>query len=75
MITGPVVVGNVGDNSVGSYRLRAPETQQLAVPHSSVICVKLLGDCRQPVTGRLATLHSNTPVKRYIGHGALAVQV
>jgi len=27
---GSVVVGNVGDNSVSSYRLRASETQQLA---------------------------------------------
>ena len=28
--TGPVVVGNVGDNSVSRYRLNASETQQLA---------------------------------------------
>jgi len=27
---GSVVVGNVGDNSVSSYRLRTSETQQLA---------------------------------------------
>jgi len=27
---GPVVVGNVGDNSVSSYRLHVSETQQLA---------------------------------------------
>ena len=37
---GSVVVGNVGDNSVSSYRLRASETQQLtdATPR-----VELLG--------------------------------
>jgi len=27
---GPVVVGNVGDNSVSSYRLHASESRQLA---------------------------------------------
>ena len=33
VIFGPVVVGNVGDNGVNSCRLRACETQQLAVCH------------------------------------------
>jgi len=37
-------VGNVGDNSVTSYRLHASETQQLAHDaNPSVICVELLG--------------------------------
>jgi len=48
--TGPVVVGNVDDNRVSSYRLRTSETQQLSyVP--SVICVELLWGSRQPMTG------------------------
>ena len=57
-------MGNVGDNTVSSYRLHASETQQLADP--SVRTVELLGDSRQPITGRLATHPSNTTVKRYI---------
>ena len=55
---GPVVEGNVGDNSVSSYRLRASETQQLScVPmaYATPICY-LYGVAR----GRLATHPSNT---------------
>jgi len=47
-------------------------------PHPSVICVELLGGSRQPVTGRLATHPSNTPVKIYrvgqkVGHKLMTV--
>ena len=66
---GPVVVGNVGDKSASSYRLHASETQQLscvpmAVADATPTCMELLGGNRQPVTGRLATHPSNTPVMR-----------
>jgi len=47
-----LVMGNVGDNSVGSYRLHASETQQLA--DTTPVCY-LCGVSRQPMTGRLAT--------------------
>ena len=49
---GPVVMGNVGDNSVDSYHLHASETQQLA--DTTPVCY-LCGVSRQPMTGRLAT--------------------
>ena len=55
---GPIVVGNVGDTGVSSYRLLASET-----PHPSVICVELLWGSRHPVTGRLAIHSNNTTVK------------
>jgi len=42
-------VGNVGDNSVSSYRVHVAETH-----------VELLGNSRQTMTGRLATHTSNT---------------
>jgi len=65
---GPVVMSNVGDNSVSSCRLHASETQQLSyIPMAdvtpSVFCVELLWSSRQPMTGRLATHPSNTTVK------------
>ena len=66
MIYRPVVVGNVGDNSVSSYRLHASETQQLA--SAAPIC-QLCGvarGSRQPVTGRLATHPNNTAVNTEI---------
>jgi len=56
-IIGPVVVGNVGDNSVSSYRQHAPETQQLA--DATPIC----NLCGVAMTGRLATHPGNTTVK------------
>jgi len=63
-------VGNVGDNSASSYRVHASETQQLsylpmvdATPICT--CVELLGQSRQPMTGRLATHPSNAAVNRY----------
>jgi len=63
-------VGNVGNNSVSSYRLHASETQQLsyvqmadAAPYPSVSCVELLWGSHQPGTGRLATHRINTTVK------------
>ena len=58
--TGPVVVGNVGDNSVGHLKHNSSLT-----PHASAICVGLLGDSRHLMTGRLATHPSNTTVERY----------
>ena len=66
---GPVVVGNVGDNSASSYRVHASETQQLSyVPMVDATpictCVELLGQSRQPMTGRLATHPSNAAVNR-----------
>jgi len=62
----PVVVGNVGDSSVSSYRLHASETQQLA--SAAPIC-QLCGvarGSRQPVMGRLATHPNNTAVNTEI---------
>ena len=56
----PVVDGNVGDYSVGSYRLKH---NSWPTPHPSVICVELLGGIRQPMTGRFATHPSNTTVR------------
>ena len=32
-------------------------------PHPSVVCVELLGNSRQPMTGRLATHPINTTVE------------
>ena len=61
--TGPVVVGNVGDNSLSSYLVHASETQQLADAISFVVCVELVCGSRQPMTGRLETHPSNTTVK------------
>ena len=59
-----VVVGNVGDNSVSSYRLHASETQQLAdATPISYLCGVARGS-GQPITGRLATHSSHTTVKR-----------
>jgi len=63
MIIGAVVVGNVGDNSVSSYRLHASETHQLShVPKADAtpIRVELLWGSRQPTTDRLATHPSHT---------------
>jgi len=58
--SGPVVVGNVGDNSVSSYRLYASETQQLSyVADATPICY-LRGGAR----GKPSTRHGptcNTP--------------
>ena len=63
---GPVVVGNVDDNSVRSYRLHASETQQL-VDATRMCCLGgVARGSRQPMTGRLATHPSNTMVKRLI---------
>jgi len=62
MIIGAVVVGNVGDNSVSSYRLHASETQQLShVPKADATPIRvLLWGSRQPTTDRLATHPSHT---------------
>jgi len=55
-------VGNVGDNTLSSYSLRASETQQLSyIPdgraprHTRLLSAWLLGGSRRPMTGRLAT--------------------
>ena len=40
--TGPVVVGNVGDGSVSSYRLRASEIQQLSYVPTAVRYLSVL---------------------------------
>ena len=51
---GPVVVGNVGDNSASSYRLHASQKHNSwPTPHPSVICMELLRGSRQPMTGPL----------------------
>ena len=50
-------MGNVGDNSVRHLKYNS-------WPAPSVVCMELLGQSRQPVTGRLATHPSNTTVKR-----------
>jgi len=34
---GPVVVGNVGDNTVSIYRVHASETQQLSWPSNATV--------------------------------------
>ena len=67
---GPVVVGNVGGNSVSNYRLHASKTQQLSyvrwpTPHPSVIglCVDFLSGRRQPMTGRLLTHRATQRLK------------
>jgi len=66
-------VGNVGDNSISSYRLHASEIQQLScapiIPMADAtpiwyLCGVARGS-RQPMTGRLATHPSNTTVKIY----------
>jgi len=61
---GPVVVGNVGDNSVSSCRLHASETQQLA--DATPICYLCGVARRQPSTNDGPTCNnpSNTAVKR-----------
>ena len=59
----PAVVGSVGDNSVSSYRLHAPETQQLADAAPIRFLCGVARGSRQPMTGRLATHPSNTAVK------------
>jgi len=57
--TGPVVVGNAGDNSVSSYRLHASETQQL--PYDPTAGADLCGvamavnQCRADLQHNLAT--------------------
>ena len=51
------------DDILGRFRLHAYETQQLPWP---TICVELLGDSHQPMTGRLATHPSNTTVNMQI---------
>jgi len=59
-------VGNVGDNSVGSYRLHASETQQLSyVADAAPIChlCRVARGSRQPMTGRLATHPISTTVE------------
>jgi len=55
-------VGNVGDNSVSSYRLYASETQQpsyvpITVADATPVCYLsgVVRGSRQPVTGQLAT--------------------
>jgi len=55
--TGPVVVGNVGDNSVSIYRLHASETQQLA--DATPICYLYGVSSGQPSTSDGRTC--NTP--------------
>jgi len=63
---GPVVVGNLGVNIVSSYRLHAPETQQLSYVSMAVDATPICYLCgvargsRQPMTGRLATHPCNT---------------
>jgi len=60
----PVVVGNVGDNSVSSYRLHASETQQLTDAMPICYMYGVARCSRQPMTGWLATHPCNTTVKR-----------
>jgi len=62
----PVVVGNVGDNSVSSYRLHVSETQQLASAAPICQLCGVVRGSRQPVTGRLATHPNNTAVNTEI---------
>jgi len=65
---GPVVVGNIGDNSVSSYRLHVSETQQLSyVQTADATPCRLCGVARisrQPMTGRHA-IHPTTTKLQY----------
>ena len=77
-----VVVGNVGNNSVSSYRLHASETQQLpyvpmAVDDVTPICYwcGVARGSRRPVTGRLATHPSNAMVETgIVSHTTVSLQ-
>ena len=57
-------MGNVGNNSVGSYRLHAPETKQLA--YATPICYLCEVARGQPSASDRPTHPSNTTVKTQI---------
>ena len=51
-LDGPVVVGNVGDNSVSSYQLHASETQQPATPTPRHTHLLPVGSCYETVVNQ-----------------------
>jgi len=59
-----VVVGNVGDNSVSNYRLRASETQQLADAASICYQCGVAGGEAAAVNQRRADLQQSLATQR-----------